>query len=77
VINLEKQDKLKELYEFIQQCSGVPTISVGQCAIKEYVLDIDKIKTLDDVKLILKNLNIVFYGEETIKGIEHLVKEKQ
>jgi len=41
-----------------------------------YALDAEKIQTIDDIKAILKRLDIVFYDKELIKGIEHLVKEK-
>lgn len=70
---MEKQDKLEELFLFLQKNGAY----LEKNTIKEYTLDINKIKTIDDIKLILNKLNIVFYGEESIKGIEHLVKEKQ
>ena len=39
-----------------------------------YKLDIDKIKTLDDVKRVLATLDLRFSKDST-KGIEHLVDE--
>ncbi len=41
---------------------------------KQYKIDFDKVKTLDDVKAILKSLDIS-YSEYYIEGIEHLVVE--
>ena len=48
---------------------------IGIYVPKEYVVDFEKVKTLDDVISILSKLKISVFGEENIKGIEHLVKE--
>lgn len=40
-----------------------------------YTLDVDKIETLEDVKLILSKIPINL-NDQGIKGIEHLVKKR-
>ncbi len=44
--------------------------------VKAYVIDFDKVKTLEDVVAILKAFNIKIFGAEFTKGIEHLVREE-
>lgn len=40
----------------------------------KYEVDFDKVNNFEDMKRILKTVSISFHGEETIKGIEDLVK---
>lgn len=41
---------------------------------KQYEIDFDKVRTLEDIKTVLMALNIKMY-DDYIVGIEHLVKE--
>ncbi|HHK5539227.1 hypothetical protein JDS67_19905 [Bacillus cereus] len=45
--------------------------------VKQYKIDPNKIKTLDDVIAILKNITIYVNGEEALKGLEHLIEEDE
>ena len=42
---------------------------------KIYEIDFSKVKTVDDIKKIIKVLDIRFTGNKVIKEIEYLVKE--
>lgn len=44
-------------------------------SLKQYKIDPNKIKTLDDVITILKNVTIYVNGEEALKGLEHLIEK--
>jgi len=64
--------KLKSYYMNIKEDSSIycNTLHIP----KRYKIDFDKVTNLEDILLILKSLNITI-SEESIIGIEHLVKE--
>jgi sporulation protein YlmC with PRC-barrel domain len=41
-----------------------------------YEIDFDQVKSIEDIILLLKFLNITFTGRKSVEGIEHLVKKK-
>jgi hypothetical protein len=46
--------------------------------VTQYKLDIDKIKTIKDIKAILKSMDIYYYfTDEQAEGIKHLLKKVQ
>lgn len=44
--------------------------------LKQYKIDPNKIQSLDDVITILKNITIYVNGEESLKGMEHLIEQE-
>lgn len=69
---------------FLSACSSTPKV-VGP-KIEQYPLDLDKIETVDDVRLILKLVlpeNLVLNvredsqkDSETLSSVDHLLKDK-
>ncbi|WP_180231646.1 hypothetical protein [Bacillus cereus] len=44
-------------------------------SLKQYKIDPNKIKTLDDVIAILKKVTIYVNGNESLEGLEHLIEK--
>lgn len=42
----------------------------------QYEIDFEQVQSMEDIKTILKKMNITFTGRNSVKGIEHLVMKK-
>lgn len=69
----------------IDEASDLPNLNVDgtsnvwhEMQKQEYVIDFDKIETIEDIIEVLKALDIKIYGDEFVKekGIEHILKKK-
>jgi len=49
------------------------TLQFQMAPVKIFKIDWSKVQSLEDIKLILDKLDIAFFGEDIITGMEHFV----
>jgi hypothetical protein len=63
------EEQIKNAEDYTVKNDNLITLSIG----KSYVPDWDKIQNIEDLKLLFKGINLVFY--EPKEEIKHLLKE--